>query len=51
MDPFVELIYKNKVLRTQTRQEAGKFPVWNEVSKAIINLRQIFNFEVERVEG
>ena len=31
MDPFVQVVNRTQMLRTQTKEEAGKNPVWNEV--------------------
>ena len=31
MDPFVQVVNRTQMLRTQTKEEAGKNPVWNEL--------------------
>ena len=37
MDPFVQIEYKGKTFKTQTIQEGGKNPVWNEAFVIPIN--------------
>ena len=32
MDPYVIIEYGGTKLRTKTKSQAGKFPIWNEVS-------------------
>jgi Ca2+-dependent lipid-binding protein len=30
MDPYVSIEYGNKKLKTTTKAQAGRFPIWNE---------------------
>ena len=46
MDPYVILYIGEYVIKTSTKKEAGKYPVWNELFTFFVKPNELLKYEV-----